>query len=136
MASPASPPALARLEAILRQVMRVTVSDGRIFLGTFAGTDQPLNLLLVNAEEFRLGAEENPDGRYVGQIVIPWKLVVKVEAERKEGRHIDNHWFPAFSRTIAQFGEIPSLMIVGRSRIRTPWYILLANLNLSVPSAG
>ncbi|KAG6825457.1 hypothetical protein H0H92_003646, partial [Tricholoma furcatifolium] len=92
MASPApsqptqSHPALTRLQALLRQVLRVTVTDGRIFLGTFAGTDQPLNLLLVNAEEYRLGPEENPDGRYVGQIVIPWRLIVSVEAEKpKEG---------------------------------------------------
>ncbi|KAG6816418.1 hypothetical protein H0H87_006155 [Tephrocybe sp. NHM501043] len=92
MASHASLSALDRLEDLLQQVLRVTITDGRIFLGTFAGTDQPLNLLLVNAEEFRLGTEENPDGRYIGQIVIPWKLVVKVEAEtQKEGRLKDNH---------------------------------------------
>lgn len=73
--------ALDRLKALLRQVVRVTISDGRIFIGSFAGTDQPLNILLINAEEYRLGLEENPDGRYVGQVVIPWRLIVKVEAE-------------------------------------------------------
>ncbi|KAG6850174.1 dolichol-P-mannose synthesis [Arthromyces matolae] len=49
--------ALAHLKALLRQVLRVTVDDGRVFLGTFAGTDQPLNILLINAEEFRPGVE-------------------------------------------------------------------------------
>lgn len=72
---------VTRLKALLRRVLRITISDGRIFLGTFAGTDQPLNILLINAEEYRLGTEEHPDGRYIGQIVIPWKLVLKVEAE-------------------------------------------------------
>ncbi|KAG6874169.1 hypothetical protein C0995_005587 [Termitomyces sp. Mi166 len=84
-----SHPALIRLKALLRQPLRVTVSDGRIFLGTFAGIDQPLNLLLVNAEEFR--TEENHSGRYVGQVVIAWRFVVKVEEEvHKENRHADN----------------------------------------------
>ncbi|GLB36670.1 putative LSM domain containing protein [Lyophyllum shimeji] len=79
--SPLTSPAITRLKALLRQIVRVTVTDGRIFIGTFAGTDQPLNILLVNTEEYRLGLEENPDGRYIGQVVIPWKRVVKVEAE-------------------------------------------------------
>jgi len=61
--------------------MRVTVSDGRVFLGSFAGTDQPLNILLVNTEEYQPKREENLDGRYVGQVVIPWRLIVKIEAE-------------------------------------------------------
>lgn len=91
---PQSHSTLKRLKALLRQLLRVTVSDGRIFLGTFAGTDQPLNLLLVNAEEFRQDAEENFNSRYVGQIVIPWKLVVKVEGEvRNESRHTDSQMY-------------------------------------------
>lgn len=79
-------PAIGRLKALLRQIVRVTISDGRIFIGSFAGTDQPLNILLINAEEYRLGLEENPDGRYVGQVVIPWRLVVKVEVEAQKDR--------------------------------------------------
>lgn len=60
------------------------MTDGRIFIGTFAGTDKPLNIILVNAEEFRLGPGQNPDGRYVGQIMVPWKIVVKLEANVPE----------------------------------------------------
>ncbi|KAG5335032.1 hypothetical protein C0989_002425 [Termitomyces sp. Mn162] len=103
MASPALPsqselpqshPAITRLKHLLRQLLRVTISDGRIFLGTFAGTDQPLNLLLINTEEFRLGIDEDPNGRYVGQVVIPWRLVVKVEGEvHKENRHPDDQMY-------------------------------------------
>ena len=77
----ASLPALSLLKGLLRRVLRITVLDGRIFIGTFVGTDQPLNVLLVNAEEFRIGEGENPNGRFVGQVMIPWKVVVKAEAQ-------------------------------------------------------
>lgn len=69
------------LGTLLRSVLRITITDGRIFIGTFAGTDQPLNVLLVNAEEYRVGLNECADGRYVGQVLIPWKFVVSVEAQ-------------------------------------------------------
>jgi small nuclear ribonucleoprotein (snRNP)-like protein len=81
------PPAVERLKELLCQNLRVTVTDGRIFIGSFAGTDQPLNILLLNTDEFRLGPDENPDGRYVGQILIPWKLVVKAEVQSSGGQH-------------------------------------------------
>jgi len=61
----------------------VTIDDGRIFMGTFVGTDKQLNVLLVNTEEFRIGPDAvdgNPNGRFVGQVMIPWRLVCKVEA--------------------------------------------------------
>lgn len=74
-------PALFRLKRLLRQILRITINDGRVFIGTFAGTDQPLNLLLLNTEEYNMGPDANPDGRYVGQVLIPWRLVVKVEGE-------------------------------------------------------
>jgi len=79
--SHSSSPALHRLKALLRQTLRITTTDGRVFIGSFVGTDQPLNILLINTEEFRIGQDENPDGRYVGQVLIPWKLVVMVEAQ-------------------------------------------------------
>ncbi|KAL4260146.1 Sm domain-containing protein [Pleurotus pulmonarius] len=57
-------PALRRLESLLRHVLRISVNDGRIFI-----------------EEYRIGLNENPSGRFVGQIMIPWKIVTKVEAQ-------------------------------------------------------
>lgn len=70
-------------------------------MGTFAGTDRLLNILLINTDEFRLptppvsesgsadddgGAgssavsyNPNPNGRFVGLVLIPWRLVVKAE---------------------------------------------------------
>ncbi|KAJ7151735.1 hypothetical protein C8R46DRAFT_1229266 [Mycena filopes] len=76
--------AVERLKDLLCQTIRVTITDGRIFIGSFAGTDQPLNILLLNTDEFRLGPDENPDGRYIGQVLIPWKLVVKAEVQSGE----------------------------------------------------
>ena len=80
--------ALTTVQALLRQLLRVSTTDGRVFIGTFAGTDKPLNIILVNTEEFRVGPGQNADGRYVGQVVLPWKVVVKVEAHiaEKPGR--------------------------------------------------
>lgn len=72
-----------RLKGLLKQTIRVSVTDGRVFVGTFAGTDKQLNVLLINADEYRLGPDAGPDGldgRYVGQIMVPWRLVVRVEA--------------------------------------------------------
>ncbi|KAI0735869.1 hypothetical protein C8Q76DRAFT_713537 [Earliella scabrosa] len=77
-----------QLKALLRATLRVTVADGRVFLGTFAGTDKQLNVLLVNTDEYRLGPDAGPDGldgRYVGQVMIPWRLVVRVESRSAEG---------------------------------------------------
>jgi small nuclear ribonucleoprotein (snRNP)-like protein len=82
--SPSSSTAIAALKALLRQLLRITVVDGRIFLGTFVGTDQSLNIILVSAEEFRIGPKENRNGRYVGQIMIPWKLVVSAEVQCRQ----------------------------------------------------
>jgi len=78
------PASIVALRRLLKQVLRVTVLDGRIFLGTFVGTDKPLNILLANAEEYRIGPSENPNGRYVGQVMIPWRLVVAAEAPHAE----------------------------------------------------
>jgi small nuclear ribonucleoprotein (snRNP)-like protein len=69
------------LKTLLQKVLRITVTDGRIFIGSFVGTDQPLNILLINVEEFRVGPDESPYGRYVGQVMIPWKMVAKAEVQ-------------------------------------------------------
>lgn len=72
------------LKSLLNRTTRVTIRDGRVFLGTFAGTDKLLNILLLNADEFRFSPRQyaNPHGRFVGLILIPWRLVVKAEAQR------------------------------------------------------
>jgi small nuclear ribonucleoprotein (snRNP)-like protein len=81
------------LALLLRRGLRVSIADGRVFLGTFVGTDAQLNLLLVSAHEFRPGAPaltpEYPNGRFVGQIMLPWRHVRKVEAEGKVEDELD-----------------------------------------------
>ncbi|EIM91954.1 uncharacterized protein STEHIDRAFT_45105, partial [Stereum hirsutum FP-91666 SS1] len=79
-----SSPSLAALQALLRSLLRITTTDHRIFLGTFVGTDKDLNILLVNTDEFRISSTTKPDpadGRYVGQVMIPWKMIKRIEAE-------------------------------------------------------
>lgn len=46
-------PAIIKLQSLLHQFIRVSISDSRIFIGTFAGTDKLLNIILTNAEEYR-----------------------------------------------------------------------------------
>lgn len=77
----AEPESIQLLKSLLRATLRISVADGRLFIGTFVGTDKAMNVLLVNTDEFRLGVDENPDGRFVGQILVPWELVKKVEAQ-------------------------------------------------------
>ncbi|KAI6137024.1 hypothetical protein EDD17DRAFT_1456426, partial [Pisolithus thermaeus] len=75
-----SSPAITAVRALLSRTLRVVTNDNRVFLGTFVGTDQLLNLLLVNTEEFLLEPCLNAGGRYVGQILIPWRMVKQVGA--------------------------------------------------------
>ncbi|KAF5356132.1 hypothetical protein D9756_004288 [Leucocoprinus leucothites] len=83
-------PAITKLQSLLRQFVRITTSDGRIFIGTFTGTDKLLNIILTNAEEYRVqGSDELPDGRYVSLVMIPWRHITGVEAPARwlEGRN-------------------------------------------------
>jgi small nuclear ribonucleoprotein (snRNP)-like protein len=44
---------IAKLQTLLCQPIRISTTDNRILVGTFAGTDKPLNIILTNAEEYR-----------------------------------------------------------------------------------
>ncbi|KAF8815286.1 hypothetical protein BYT27DRAFT_7040262, partial [Phlegmacium glaucopus] len=65
--------------------------DSCIFLGTFAGTDKPLNIILINAERYRIfqgpgqRVKLNENERFVGQVLLPWKMIVKVEVYERKG---------------------------------------------------
>lgn len=69
----------AMLSTTLRLTYRITIQDGRVFLGNFACIDREKNVVLTNAEEHR--EDLTPNGRYVGLIMIPWRWVVKAEVE-------------------------------------------------------
>ena len=89
--------ALEQIKGLLDKILRITTNDGRIFIGTFAGTDKPLNLILFNTEEFRVsGPDSKVDGRFIGQVIFPWKVVVKVEAQIEQDidtQRADNGWY-------------------------------------------
>lgn len=70
--------AIRNLKSILRGTLRVIINDNRAFVGTFVGTDKSLNILLLNTEEFRLDAGEETAGRYVGQVMIPWRIIQSI----------------------------------------------------------
>jgi N-alpha-acetyltransferase 38, NatC auxiliary subunit len=70
--------AIQNLKSILRGTLRVIINDNRAFIGTFVGTDKSLNILLLNTEEFRLDADDNTTGRYVGQVMIPWRIIQSI----------------------------------------------------------
>jgi small nuclear ribonucleoprotein (snRNP)-like protein len=74
--------AVQSLKSLFNQTMRVSTRDGRVFLGTFAGTDKQLNILLINTDEYRFLPLQhaNPHGRFVGLVLVPWRLVMRVEA--------------------------------------------------------
>lgn len=83
--SSSSRPALTILYTLFRRQLRISTTDGRVFLGTFVGTDKALNVLMVSTTEFRPGAPPSvpfmEGGRFVGQVMITWKRVLKVEVE-------------------------------------------------------
>lgn len=82
-AAPTTPAsdALAFLQSTLRLTYRITIQDGRIFLGTFACIDKEKNIVLTNTEEYRVGVV-GQKGRYVGLIMVPWRWVTKAEVEQ------------------------------------------------------
>ena len=57
-----NPQAVEALQSLRRETLRILLSDGRILVGTFVGTDKSMNILLVNTDEFRLGPNESPMG--------------------------------------------------------------------------
>ncbi|KAF8814107.1 hypothetical protein BYT27DRAFT_6341200 [Phlegmacium glaucopus] len=73
------------LQSFLQRLLRITTIDSRIFLGTFAGTDKPLNIIFIDAEEYHISqgpgkrVKLSENGRYVGQVLLPWKTIVRVE---------------------------------------------------------
>lgn len=85
--------AIRNLRSVLRGTLRIITNDDRAFIGTFVGTDKSLNVLLVNTEEFRLGASESTAGRYVGQVMVPWRLIqnigLQVTDEANAGTYVE-----------------------------------------------
>lgn len=74
--------ALDMLRSTLSQYYKITIQDGRYFIGSFACIDRDKNMILTNTEEYRtFRPGEPPKARFVGMVMIPWKWVVKAEVE-------------------------------------------------------
>ncbi|CDU85133.1 hypothetical protein YYC_02997 [Plasmodium yoelii 17X] len=75
-----------RLESWLQYRVRVTISDTRYYVGTFLSYDRHMNIVLVDAEEFRrVKSKENnfkEIKRVVGLILIRGDNIVSFTAER------------------------------------------------------
>jgi len=78
LSSSAPSSAVDELRSTLSATYRVGVTDGRVFLGTFACIDKEKNMILINADEYRFEEGRWMD-RYVGMIMLPWDLVKTVE---------------------------------------------------------
>lgn len=84
-------PGVARLRALLGKELRITITDNRIFIGTFACTDRDLNIVLTSVYEFPVGYQTDhlvENGRFVGMLMFPWRHVVKAELHLGNGAPI------------------------------------------------
>ncbi|ORZ40064.1 hypothetical protein BCR44DRAFT_105287, partial [Catenaria anguillulae PL171] len=66
--------AKAALSKVIDTEVRVTVTDGRVFIGMLRCTDRDRNLVVADTMEYRDGKE-----RFVSLIMIPGKHIVKFE---------------------------------------------------------
>lgn len=86
-------PALARLKALLGKELRITIHDGRIFLGNFACTDKGLNIVLTNVYEFPVHFKTDhlvETGRFVGMLMFPWRHIKSVEVHMQDAPATDS----------------------------------------------
>lgn len=86
------------LTSLLNKNLRITVTDGRMFLGAFKCTDPDENVVLSNAYEYRHPSEHkiraaaakaggknvklDMTSRYLGLVVLPGQHIVKIEVEQ------------------------------------------------------
>ncbi|KAI9090075.1 hypothetical protein DFS34DRAFT_585279 [Phlyctochytrium arcticum] len=74
-----------QLRQYLNARSRVTISDGRKFVGNFVCIDKGRNMILSFAEEFH---PDTVEGRFVGLIMIPGNHLMKVELENPDGAYM------------------------------------------------
>ena len=74
--------AIEKAQALLGGILRVTLSDGRVFEGLFSCLDKSFNIVLNNACELtETGIKKAPfNPRVGGVVIVPGKHVVKCEA--------------------------------------------------------
>ena len=107
---------IKKLRSYLNFKARVTITDGRIFIGTFVCTDKQKNIILAQTKEFRGGKKKEmkmgmtrwggkaknviinnrqiDEHRMVGLVMIPGKHLVKIETEDLDDD--DDNGFPIY----------------------------------------
>ncbi|KAI7852305.1 hypothetical protein BDC45DRAFT_192857 [Circinella umbellata] len=80
---------IKKLRSYLNFKTRITITDGRVFIGTFVCTDKQKNIILAQTKEFR-----GDEHRMVGLVMIPGKHLVKVETEDLDDD--DDNGFPIY----------------------------------------
>eukprot|EP01117_Protostelium_nocturnum_P006852 TRINITY_DN2455_c0_g1_i5.p1 TRINITY_DN2455_c0_g1~~TRINITY_DN2455_c0_g1_i5.p1 ORF type:complete len:126 (+),score=38.20 TRINITY_DN2455_c0_g1_i5:175-552(+) len=74
-----------RLKSFLSKNIRITISDGRIFTGSFLCVDSHRNFVIGSAEEtqIRILSDETKkeNKRTVGVVTIPGKHILKIESQ-------------------------------------------------------
>eukprot|EP00735_Rhodelphis_limneticus_P007676 TRINITY_DN20271_c0_g1::TRINITY_DN20271_c0_g1_i1::g.19775::m.19775 TRINITY_DN20271_c0_g1::TRINITY_DN20271_c0_g1_i1::g.19775 ORF type:complete len:102 (-),score=-6.40,sp/Q55A45/RSMB_DICDI/54.93/7e-17,LSM/PF01423.17/1e-10,Flag1_repress/PF03614.8/0.075 TRINITY_DN20271_c0_g1_i1:19-324(-) len=78
-----------RLRKLAFRRMRITVDDGRVVVGRFQCFDKHKNVVLSEAEEFRVryfknGNASREDVRRIGLILIPGDHMVRCEVEEPD----------------------------------------------------
>ncbi|KAG9084384.1 hypothetical protein FS749_005273 [Ceratobasidium sp. UAMH 11750] len=69
------------LQWLLSKTLRITIQDGRSFVGTFACIDREKNIVLSSTEEYPALPHSDDGPRFIGLIMVPWRWVVQVELE-------------------------------------------------------
>ncbi|KAG9102559.1 hypothetical protein FRC06_001793 [Ceratobasidium sp. 370] len=69
------------LQWLLAKTLRITIQDGRSFVGTFACIDREKNIVLSSTEEYPALPRSDDGPRFIGLIMVPWRWVVRVELE-------------------------------------------------------
>ena len=75
----------SKIGQLLNSRVKVTLQDGRVFIGQLLAHDKHLNLVLADCEEFRLlkrgGSTGESERRTLGMIVLRGEEVVSVSQE-------------------------------------------------------
>ncbi|KAI1187630.1 hypothetical protein F5B17DRAFT_398671 [Nemania serpens] len=98
--APTKAKAEAYLKSLLNKTLRIHVTDGRMFVGTFKCTDTDRNVVLSLTYEYRQPSQQtlaeaaaaaamtnsktvkaDMTSRYLGLVVIPGQHIVKMEVE-------------------------------------------------------